>query len=129
MEACREIGRLSHHRIGDRPNGELSGYPMARIGFALLALLLSACASSSVVPIGRDTYMVADTGAWSWSSGAVIKTGLYQKADGYCRSEGKELMPVRSAQNDGSFSTFAHAELQFRCLAPGDPELRRPNGG
>jgi hypothetical protein len=102
---------------------------MFRIRFTLLALLLSACATSSVVPIGRGTYMLADTGAWSWSSGAVIKAGLYQKADGFCRSAGKELMPMKSAQNDGSFSAFAHAELQFRCLNSGDPELQRPNEG
>ena len=101
---------------------------MVRILFTSLALLTSACASSSVVPMGRGIYVVADTGAWSWSSGAVIKAGLYQKADSFCRADGKELMPVGSAQNDGNFSTFAHAELQFRCLAAGDPELRKPTG-
>jgi hypothetical protein len=34
------------------------------------------------------------------------------------------LMAARS--NDGSFTDFAHATLQFRCLSAGDPELHRP---
>jgi hypothetical protein len=92
----------------------------------LLAVLLSAC-STGVVPIGRDTYMVADTGASSWASGAGLKAGLYQQAETFCRNREKESMPVGSQQNDANFSTFAHAELQFRCLASDDPELKRPN--
>lgn len=91
----------------------------------LLGFALCGCATDPV-PMGRDTYLVADTGAWLWSSGAVLKAGLYQKANRFCGREGKELMPVNTGQNDGDFSTFAHAELQFRCLASGDPELRRP---
>lgn len=75
--------------------------------------------------MGHGTYMVADTGAWSWSSGAVLEAGLYQEADNFCRDQGKELMPVNTSQNNASFSTFAHAELQFRCFSLGDPALTR----
>lgn len=100
---------------------------------ALLALIattglitLTACAASGPVQVGRDTYMVANTGAWSWSSGAVLKGDLYQQANTFCQSRGLEVQPTNTSSNNGSFSGFAHAELQFRCLANGDPELGRP---
>jgi hypothetical protein len=36
-------------------------------------------------------------------------------------------MPVTLRSNNGSFSQFAQANVQFRCLNENDPELRRPN--
>ena len=80
-----------------------------------------------VLPMGKDTYMLSGTGAWSWSSGAALKGDLFREADAFCRSQDKQLMPVNTASNDGSFSRLAQAELQFRCLTEGAPELARPN--
>lgn len=98
----------------------------SRLYSILVVSALSACASGPV-SMGRDTYMMADTGAWSWSSGAALKANLYKEADEFCRVKGKEMMPVSSRQNNANMSgTFAHAELQFRCLSQGDPELKRP---
>ena len=89
--------------------------------------LLSACASpGGPVPMGKDTYMLSNTGAWSWSAGAELKGELFREADAFCRGQGKNLMPESTATKDANFSQFAHAELQFRCLADGDPELKRP---
>ena len=88
--------------------------------------LLVGCASSGPVPMGRDTYMLSNTGAWSWSSGGGLKGDLFREADAFCKSQGKHLMPVNTASRDESFSQFAQAEIQFRCLAEGDPELARP---
>ena len=90
--------------------------------------LLAGCASGPV-EMGRDTYMMTDTGAWSWSSGAAIKAGLYKDANKYCAAKNKVMLPVRSRQQDGSFKNFGNAELQFKCLPEGDPELAsNPNG-
>ena len=96
-----------------------------KLCYASTILLLSGCASG-VVPIGPDTYMMSDTGAWSWSSGGNLKAGIYKEAYAFCQKEGKEMMPVNTNQTDANFSTFARAEVQFRCLAKGDSELRRP---
>ena len=71
--------------------------------------------------------MLSNTGAWSWSSGAALKGELFREADSFCRSQGKHLMPINTNSKDASFSEFAHSEVQFRCLAEGDPELQRPN--
>jgi len=88
--------------------------------------LLAGCAASGPVPMGKDTYMLSNTGAWSWSSGAGLKGDLLREADAFCKKQDKQLMPINTAQKDGGFSNFAQAELQFRCLAENDPELTRP---
>ena len=71
--------------------------------------------------------MVTNTGAWSWSSGASLKADLYQQASAFAEPKACKRCRRTQSQVDGGFSNFAHAELQFRCLAPGDPELSRPS--
>ncbi|SCC93567.1 exported hypothetical protein [Thiomonas sp. X19] len=93
-----------------------------------LVSMLSGCASGPVA-MGGDTYMMTDTGAWSWSSGAGLKAGLYKNADKFCADKSEVMLPLRSRQKDASFSNFGNAELQFKCLPKGDPELaRNPDG-
>ncbi len=98
------------------------------VGVGLLPVL-TGCANSGPAQIGPDTYMVANTGAWSWSSGAALKGDLYQQANAFCATQGKQAMPVNAVSNDSAMgfnAPFAHAEIDFRCLATGDPELGRP---
>lgn len=86
-------------------------------------VFLVGCATGPA-PIGPDTYMVSDTGAWSWSSGAALKAGLYKEASDFCEGQGKVALPVNSTQNNGDMAgTFAHAELDFKCVARNDPAL------
>ena len=96
----------------------------------LSALLLTCCANSGPVPIGPDTYMMANTGAWSWSSGAALQGDLYREASAFCAASGKQIMTKDSRHNDSAMgfdAPFAHAEVQFMCLDAADPQLRRPN--
>lgn len=90
-------------------------------------LVLIGCASSLPVPMGPDTFMLENTGAWSWSSGNSLKADLYREADAFCRERGQHLMPIEASANHGSLTRFAHAELQFRCLNEKDAELGRPH--
>ena len=94
----------------------------------VLFFVLAGCASGPVA-MGKDTYMMTDTGAWSWSSGAGLKAGLYKDANKFCADKSKVMLPLRSRQQDGSFNNFGNAELQFKCLPEGDPELTsNPDG-
>jgi len=99
----------------------------AKLACLLAVALLAGCAASDPVSVGPDTYLVANTGAWSWSSGAVMESDLFRQANQFCKTEGKHLMPVNAASTDASFTRFAHAQLLFRCLIAGNPELRPPN--
>lgn len=84
--------------------------------------ILTACVSmTAVTPAGKDTYLLAGDDAWEASSGFSIKTKLYQKADSYCESIGKKFMPLSDS------SVGYSAQLRFRCLDEGDPELSRPD--
>ena len=99
-----------------------------RAAVVLWTLLVAGCADSGgPVPLGGDSYMLSSTGAWSWSAGAALKADLYRQADAFCRTKGKEYLPERAVTNDGNFTTFAHAEVDFRCLPQGDPALRHPS--
>lgn len=91
-----------------------------------LALILVGCSGPGVVPMGRDTYMIAKDGSFTTFGGGAVKAELYQEADAFCGKKGKQLMPVKEASRDSGYGRYANAELQFRCLDASDPELRRP---
>jgi hypothetical protein len=71
--------------------------------------------------------MIANT-EWGFTSGSYQKAKVMQEAAEYCKSIGKEMLPISTKQNDVSFGKTPAAEVQFRCLSPGDPELQRPAG-
>jgi hypothetical protein len=90
-----------------------------------VVLVVAGCAHSGVVPIGPDTYMVANS-EWGFTSGSVQKAKVMKEASDYCISLGKQMLPISTSQNDVAFGKTPAAEVQFRCLSDGDPELRRP---
>ena len=98
---------------------------MRAIILIVASATLAACAHSGVVPMGPDTYMIANS-EWGFTSGGVQKAKVMQEASAYCASIGKQMLPVSTKQNDVSFGKTPAAEVQFRCLSPGDPELQRP---
>jgi hypothetical protein len=52
-----------------------------------------------------------------------------RSSSAFC-GQGKQIMTRDSWHNDSAMgfnSPFAHAEIQFMCLDPNDPQLQRPN--
>lgn len=96
----------------------------AMVGSAICALF-GACAHSGVVKVGPDTYMIANS-LWAVSSGGYVKAKAIGEASNYCASIGREILIIDSTQNDIRFGVEAAAEVRFRCLLKGDPELTRP---
>lgn len=95
---------------------------------ALLAGLwmLSGC-SSPVVPAGPQTYMVATTEV-GLTQGGRAKAKAYQIADEWCRKRGLVMVPVAVDQHAAvPYGAYGGAELTFRALPPGDPEIKRPS--
>ena len=99
---------------------------MRRLLVPMVVVLLAGCAGPEVVPIGRDTYMVAKDGSFTTFGGGAVKAELYKQANAFCESKGKQLMPVNDSSRDSGYGRYANAELQFRCLKDGDLGLRRP---
>jgi hypothetical protein len=101
----------------------------------MITLLIAGCdvppvrPFSDVVPMGLDTYMLTREDALS-RSGSAVKADLYRRANAFCESKGKQLMPVREMSRDSpggpGYGIPANAEIQFRCLDSSDPEFIRP---
>ena len=104
---------------------------MNRQRLTTLALVASlvACASSGVIPIGGDTYMLTKKSAGGLMvSGSQVKADLYIEANEYCGRQGKEVQTVTAtAQNAMPFVRMPNAELQFKCVARAAPAASAPN--
>lgn len=86
-------------------------------------LLVSGCSGPGIVPMGQDTYMLARDGSFTTFGGGAVKAELYKEAHAFCVSQGREILPLRDASRDSGYGRYANAEIQFRCLRPGDPAL------
>lgn len=93
---------------------------------AIIALaattLVVGCASdgldhwaSNPVRIGPDTYRVVAVNGYPQ-----VLNVAYRKATATCTAAGREMLLLDSGSNKAS-----GYDLTFRCLASGDPELRR----
>lgn len=90
------------------------------ISAALLSIALAACASStSVVPEGHDTYMVANQSVMGWSSGPAQKAKALKEAEAYCQKQGKQSEPISEIDSGaGGFGKISSGEVHFRCVTP-----------
>jgi hypothetical protein len=90
----------------------------------LFCFALGACASSPVVPVGKDTYQVSSHVAGCISCSASVKS--LQVANKYCASMGK-VSVIRNEQNTTNmFGYNVGNELIFRCVDENDPEYQNP---
>lgn len=90
-------------------------------------VFLTGCASSGVVPMGQDTFMISKQSSTGFHSAGSVKADIYKEGSEYCAKLGKEFQPVNDQGVDGvPGRSFANAEVQFRCLSKGDAELSRP---
>lgn len=81
----------------------------------VLALVLGGCTTTTgVVPIGDGIFMLAKQEHMAWSGGKV-KAELYAEAAAHCKTLGKEVSPVGDTSQDATMSSYASAEIKFRC--------------
>ena len=102
---------------------------MRRLFILAGVCIVTGCASSGPVSIGPDTYMLAKPGDFFTISGASVQADLYRKAGIFCAQQGKQMMAMGGNYRDSAPYTYATAQIQFRCLAAGDPGLQRPIPG
>jgi putative hemolysin len=92
-----------------------------------IAIGLTACASTRVVPIGPDTYMIQRQGGTGFVGTNSLKMDALEGAGAYCADRGKHLFVVStSEQPAAAMGRYPSADVQFRCLEKGDPALARP---
>ena len=91
------------------------------------SVLLAACAQSSgVLKMGPDTFSVSAAAAPARGGYSEARKLALQEANQYCAQMGKEIL----VKNVGTATTNVYgagsADVTFRCLSKGDPELQRP---
>jgi hypothetical protein len=87
-------------------------------------ILLAGC-SSGVVPAGPVTYMISRSVS-GFSTAGAAKAAAYREASAWCSAKGLVMVPVSSDEEDPvTGQHMGHAELTFRALKPGDPEIHR----
>jgi len=99
---------------------------MKKISLVLI-LVLSSCSTTRFAQLGPDTYLVMRKAGTGYSSSDGMKMDALEEAAGYCANLNKKLLILTTSQKSVAFASTPSAEIQFRCLNDGDPELVRPN--
>lgn len=103
--------------------------PYMRFLLAFAVIILAGCAphSSGVLKLGPDTFTTSASAAGARGGSSEARKIVLTEANEYCAQLGKEILVT----NIGTATTnyqYGHgkAEITFRCLAKGDPQLQRP---
>jgi len=95
----------------------------------LLAALLAigGCAmSSGVQKLGPDTYSVSASAAPVRGGYSEARRIALEDANKYCSHIGREIVVTNVDTATTNVHGAGSADITFRCLLPGDPQLRRP---
>jgi hypothetical protein len=97
---------------------------LARSVLFLMSGVLFGC-STGVVPMGRDTYMIAGSSPGLVQS-ATIRARLLREADSWCRKQGLVMVPLNYSGREAVIgSNCANSEIIFRAVPPTDAENQR----
>lgn len=102
---------------------------MKRIALVVLAgaaSLLYGCATSSdALMVGPDTYTISARASVVRGGASGARVMALTEAGQFCAGQGKQVLVTNESQQ-GSTGTRGSADVTFRCLAKGDPDLVRP---
>lgn len=85
---------------------------------AIVAPLLAGCpASTGIVAIGQDRFMVAKQAGTGFSGLGTLKADVYQEAANYCAGQHRPLHALDATESKPPFilGNYPRAELQFEC--------------
>jgi len=103
---------------------------LALIGAAAMPpFVVWGCAShTGVVPVGKDTYMIAKQQATGFPGLGNMKAEIIEEGSRYCAGLGKEFQLVSTQETQPPYilGNYPRAEIQFMCLSAADPEYQRP---
>jgi hypothetical protein len=95
------------------------------IGWAVL--LLAGCAEHpDVRAAGSDTYTVSERYPAERAGVLIAQNVALSQARDFCRAHGGEFLAVANHVGHVAATDEATYTVDFRCLPPDSPELRRP---
>ena len=84
----------------------------------LAALMLSACSSTGIVPVGGNTYMIATKSAQvGFGPPIAAEAHIYRRADAFCAQEQKTVKTLHLQVIDSGLARPGSVSLRFRCVA------------
>lgn len=89
---------------------------MRTLALFCAAVLAGCAATTGVVPIGKDTYMVSHRDNGPTASLGALKAAAYKDAAQFCAGRGKSAEVLRSNDVPRSFGQFPETEVQFTCV-------------
>lgn len=99
-----------------------------RLLSVFLSIVLAGCGAGRVIQAGSNTYTVTSSGAGFSTDG--VKADVYQAANEFCGQKNLVMAEVAIKTQNGALGRNPpSADLQFRCLAQGDPEIERRASG
>lgn len=89
-----------------------------------LSVALAGCGAGRVMKTGSDTYSVSASGAGFSTDG--VKADVYKAANQFCDKKKLVMVEVDIKTQVGALGRNPpSADLKFRCLVQGDPEINR----
>ncbi len=89
----------------------------------ILALVLTGCSSTGVVPMDKDTYMLATRSAQAGFGPPIgAKADVYREANDFCAKQNKKLETVKLDMTNSGFARPASVSLEFRCVNDSAPK-------
>jgi hypothetical protein len=88
---------------------------------------LAACAvSGTVAQMGPDTYSTSAVASPARGGSGEARNMVLAQANKHCSGMGKEIMVVDVSTKTLNAMGAGSADVTYRCLTKGDPDLQRP---
>lgn len=80
-------------------------------------LVLTACSSTGVVPMNKDSYLISKKSAQVGFGPPIgIKGEVYTEANEFCNKDGKAVETRKYEETNSGFAHSAAVALEFRCV-------------
>jgi hypothetical protein len=90
------------------------------------ALCASCAQSSGILKMGPDTYTISASAAPARGGSSEARKIALSEANQHCAQMGREILVTNVGTATTNIYGAGTAEVTFRCLVKGDPELQRP---
>lgn len=99
---------------------------MKKIICLIAATILSGCASTGPVQIGKDTYTSSKQGTGGvFQTLPMMRADLIRESTAFCAQSGKVFQLNSYQDTTPNVSRLATEEIYFMCLDASDPEVAR----
>jgi hypothetical protein len=88
-----------------------------RAALVLTAIMVGGCATSEIIPMGTDTYMISQTSAGGmFTNMSSLKSEVIKRANAFADSKGKVAIPLAAHTIPPAPGQMPNFEYQFRLV-------------